>query len=504
VRTVFLAVALLTLGSGSAHAARERSGSVDVFLVLDESGSMKPIFSRVTSFIGDALVQGYLEPEDYLCVIGFSSEARIRVSQRLSSDAEKENLAELVRTLNVVPQGYTDLGRALEEALRQLERLSHPSHQQVVLILTDGVNHPPRDSPYFAPVKPDRPDKGGGMPPTSGFNDRFLAQVENLSKKGFRTHVVGIGTITDAQKLGEALATDYTLLKAFDAAELEKSLAPFWDDTINLTGVSGPEEPCLPGDEMSLAARLASTSDQEREVQVSAVTVSELKRVVGGSATESLSAAAGVSEPRWTFSPRQERELFVKVRLPPEFPAGDFTATLKFDQASAVKFYPPEATFTFHVPSFWERHGFTLTGSALGLAFAGIGLFFYRRRPIPVTMVVDGEAQTLRPVPYRITGHASVGGGASDRFRLVGLPQKVAVLERRSVTSFALISSRPDLVPTLPDYALGDPIEVRTAEGAAERRVVRFVRHQKRPSPVKARPVPAARTPTSGGGVDFR
>jgi hypothetical protein len=504
-RTAFfiapLGVALLVLGPLHAHAARERSGSVDVFLVLDESGSMKPIFSRVTAFIGEALVQGYLEPEDYLCVIGFSSEARIRVSQRLSSEAEKENLAELVRTLNVVPQGYTDLGRALEEALRQLERLSHPSHQQVVLILTDGVNHPPRDSPYFAPVKP---DKGGGMPPTSGFNDRFLAQVESLSKKGFRTHVVGIGTITDAQKLGDALATDYTLLQAFDAAELEKSLARFWDDTINLEGVAGPEAPCLPGDEMSLSARLASTSDQEREVQVSGVTVSELKRVVGDSATESLSATAEVAEPRWTFSPRQERELLVKVRLPPEFPAGDFAATLKFDQASAVKFYPPEATFTFHVPSFWERHGFTLAGSALGLAFAGAGLVFYRRRPIPVTMVVDGEAQTLRPVPFRVTGHASVGGGASDRFRLVGLPQKVAVLERRSVTSFALISSRPDLVPTLPDYALGDPIEVRTAEGAAERRVVRFVRHQKRPSAVQARPVPAARTPTSGGGVDFR
>ncbi len=92
-----------------------------MFLVLDESGSMKPIFSKVTAFVADALVRDYLEPGDYLCVIGFSSEARIRVSQRLSSEAEKENLSELVRTLNVVPQGYTDMGRSLEEALKQLE-----------------------------------------------------------------------------------------------------------------------------------------------------------------------------------------------------------------------------------------------------------------------------------------------------------------------------------------------------------------------------------------------
>jgi Mg-chelatase subunit ChlD len=192
-------------------AARERAGSVDVFLILDESGSMKPIFSRVTAFVADSLVRDYLEPGDYLCVVGFASDARIRVSQRLSSSAEKENLGELVRTLNVVPQGFTDLGRALEEALKQLGRLSDPSHQQVVLILTDGVNHPPRESAYFAPVKK---DTGKGLPPTSDFNDRFLTQVRSLSEQGFRTHVVGIGTVTDARKLGDALGAEYTLLKS--------------------------------------------------------------------------------------------------------------------------------------------------------------------------------------------------------------------------------------------------------------------------------------------------
>jgi hypothetical protein len=84
----------------------------------------------------------------------------------------------------------------------------------------------------------------------------------------------------------------------------------------------------------------------------------------------------------------------------------------------------------------------------------------------------------------------------------VGLPQKVAVLERRSVDSFALVSSKPDLVPTLPEYALGDAFEVRTADG--ERKVVRFVRFQRKATPVKPRPAPSAPKPTVEGGVDFR
>ncbi len=495
-----LGVSLVVLAPGLVLAARERAGNVDVFLVLDESGSMKPIFSRVTAFVSEALVRDYLEPGDYLCVVGFSSEARIRVSQRLSSPAEKENLGELVRTLNVVPQGYTDMGRALEEALKQLERLSDPSHQQVVLILTDGVNHPPRESPYFAPVKR---DTGKGLPPTSDFNERFLAQVKTLSEKGFRTHVVGIGTVTDAQKLGEALGAEYTLLKEFNSEELVKGLSSFWDDTINLRGLSGPDESCLPGGEMALEVRLQSTSEQEREVHVAGVSVTALRRLAARAGEEALSATASLGgEPRWSLLPRQEGSFAIRVALPPDFPSGDFEASLSFDQSSAVKFYPPQASFTFHVPSLWERYGLALGGGGAALAFGAIGLVFHRRRPIPVTMVVEGEASTMRPVPFRIHGHSSLGGGASDRFRLVGLPQKVAVLERRSVDSFALVSSRPDLVPTLPEYTLGEAVEVRTAEG--KRKVVRFVRFQKRATPVKPRLVPSAPSTTSTGDVDFR
>jgi Mg-chelatase subunit ChlD len=500
-RILLLGFALSTAAPQLALAARERVGSVDVFLVLDESGSMKPIFSKVTAFIADALVRDYLEPGDYLCVIGFSSEARIRVSQRLSSKEEKENLGELVRSLNVVPQGYTDLGRSLEETRKQLSRLSDPSHQQVVLVLTDGVNHPPRESPYFAPVKR---DTGKGLPPTSDFNERFLAQVKSLSRQGYRTHVVGIGTVTDARKLGEALGAEHTVLKEFDSEELARALSRFWDDTIDLAGVNGPDAACLPGGEMALDVRLRSTSEQDREIHLGAISVRDLKRLAAGTISESLSASAAVAgEPRWALAARGDGNFPIRVALPADFPAGDFEATLRFEQRSAVKFYPPEASFRFHVPSFWERYGAALGGVAFAVALGAAGILSYRRRPIPVTMVVEGEAipQSMRPVPFRIHGHSSIGGGASDRFRVTGLPQKVAVLERRSVDSFSLVSTRPELVPTLPEYTLGEAVEVRTAEG--ERKVVRFVRFQKKAAVARPRVVPTPK-PTAGGGVDFR
>lgn len=254
---------------------------------------------------------------------------------------------------------------------------------------------------------------------------------------------------------------------------------------------------------MALEVRLRSTSEQGREVHLQGVSVSGLKRLAAGAGSENLAATATLGgEPRWALAPRQEGSFPIRVALPPDFPSGDFEASLSFDQSSAVKFYPPDASFTFHVPSFWERYGLAFGGGIFALGFCAAGIVLHRRRPIPVTMVVEGEAQSMRPMPFRIHGHASVGGGASDRFRVVGLPHKVAVLERRSVDSFALVSSKPDLVPTLLEYALGDAVEIRTAEG--ERKLVRFVRFQKKAMPVKPRVVPSAPKPTSEGGVDFR
>jgi len=483
----FLLAAFLLVAPLPLEAARERVGNVDVFIVLDESGSMKPIFQRVTAFIADALVRDYLSPGDYLCVIGFSDFPRVRVSQRLSSAGEKENLSEIVRRLNVVPQGFTDMGRSLEETLKQLQLLAHPSHQQILLILTDGVNQPPRDSPYYYPAGPE----SGASTPPSLFNDAFLGSVRALSAKGHRMHVVGIGKDTDARKLAEALGAGYTLLREWSASELSAGLAHFWDDTINLVKVESPGEPVPPGAEIVLTVKLSSTSEQNREVELAAVTVTGVEPAP----TVSLPAR------RVAVPSRQDTFFEVALTIPPSALPGDYRATVTFEQTSAVKFYPPDASFTFHVPSFWERYGSWLAVSSLGVVACALGIVFYRRRPIPIVMVVDGQVDSGKPVLLRIGGFCAFGGGATDRFRVSGLPQKTAVLERATVDRLAFISTKPDVVPTVLEYALGEPIEVRAS--GESKRVVRFERAKKKAARPRSRPSAAPR-PTGGSAVDFR
>ncbi len=109
---------------------------------------------------------------------------------------------------------------------------------------------------------------------------------------------------------------------------------------------------------------------------------------------------------------------------------------------------------------------------------------------------------------FRITSTCSVGGGATDRFRIAGLPPKLAVLERRSVDRFALVSTKPEIVPTVPEYRLGDPFEVRVGSAPADRRTVRFVRWQRRSTrprpPVRPAPTRTGRAPGAPADVDFR
>jgi Mg-chelatase subunit ChlD len=498
--------ALLMLAAADARAARERTGSIDAFLVLDESGSMKPIFSKVLVYVAEAIVRDYLEPQDYLCMVGFSDVSRVRVSQRLSSAAEKENLAALVKNLNVVPQGYTDMGRALEEIQRQIDHLADPSHQQVILILTDGLNQPPRDSPYFDPAKR---DIGTGLAPPSGFNQHFQQQVQALAARGHRIHVVGIGTETDARKLAEALGAGYTILRDFNIEELRTGLAGFWDDTINLEGLDVPPGPLRPGQSLTAKVRLRSTSDSQREVELKAVRAVTLPLGAASAAPAPGGVAVTLSATRVALPPGGRGGFDVRVSLPEGFPSGDYRFTLAFDLASAVKFYPQQADVAFHVPSFWELHGRAVVASAVAGIVLVVGFVLYRRRAIPLVLVAEGDAAgSAKPIPFRIAMACSLGGGATDRFRVAGLPQKVAVFERRSVDRFALLSSQPELVPTLLEYHLGQPVEVRTGSGPSDRKVIRFVRHTRKPASSRPRPpapVRTTRAPAGGeGGVDFR
>ena len=135
---------------------------------------------------------------------------------------------------------------------------------------------------------------------------------------------------------------------------------------------------------MALDVRLQSTSTREkREVHVQGIVVrletTRRGRRSPGPVGDRGARRRGPPGAR----PAQEGRFPLRVALPPDFPSGDFEASVAFDQSSAVKFYPPEASFTFHVPSFRERYGLALGGGGAALASGVVGLVSTAGVPFP-------------------------------------------------------------------------------------------------------------------------
>lgn len=178
------AAALLDPAFGGEAAALERRGA-DVVLALDVSRSMEArdvAPSRLEAARGEigTLVRG--APGDRFGLVAFTGEARVLVP--LTEDGPGlAAMADLADGLGF-PTGGTDLGAALEEALRLLEAGGGGAGGAVIL-LTDGEDH-------------------GG---------RGRAAAERCRERGAAVHVLGIGTarggkIPLAGEGGEAFLRD--------------------------------------------------------------------------------------------------------------------------------------------------------------------------------------------------------------------------------------------------------------------------------------------------------
>ena len=122
-------------------------------IVIDMSGSMKTngyflvVRRAVSSFVSS------LPTGDYLSILGFNrTTSRLIVPQRLQDN--RADLIELVDSLqeptpkqSTAPEQYTDIGKALEETIRELRAPEAP-RLQFVFFMTDGIHDPGPDSKY--------------------------------------------------------------------------------------------------------------------------------------------------------------------------------------------------------------------------------------------------------------------------------------------------------------------------------------------------------------------
>jgi hypothetical protein len=164
----------------------------DVFVILDVSGSMEEQsrFTNVQDYLDREVVSGLLKNGDNFTLVTFGDSANEQFTRTVNSDSDKSALMSDLRKIEP-DNNFTDIGMAMEKLAEILEKREESGVRRVILFITDGLNAPPPGSKY----------RGSDL----AVDERFKELGEKISRGSWFLYVIGIGGLTDAQNIANAL-----------------------------------------------------------------------------------------------------------------------------------------------------------------------------------------------------------------------------------------------------------------------------------------------------------
>jgi hypothetical protein len=122
------------------------SASVNYLLLVDESGSMRPLWPAVRSALASFALA---VPEGgQLDVRTFAGTVRQRIPATQSTEATRRSWMADLGDLDAPRGQHTDLGRAAEAAVAAIAATPRTETPSFIFILTDGIQEPEPGSPY--------------------------------------------------------------------------------------------------------------------------------------------------------------------------------------------------------------------------------------------------------------------------------------------------------------------------------------------------------------------
>ena len=199
-----LLLAVFFILAGTFANADEREEPVDVIIALDKSLSMIEEIDAVKEYVRTAIIDQLLIPGDFLTVVAFFGKTQIPISAFLKTNKEKDNLSATISRIEADGR-FTDIGNALDVLAAELEKQSDPDRKKYLLLITDGKQEAPPESKYYSP--------------DGSFNHEFLANTRIIQMKGWKIHVLGIGTEHAARELAEQLSGKYSEVSSEPTSE---------------------------------------------------------------------------------------------------------------------------------------------------------------------------------------------------------------------------------------------------------------------------------------------
>ncbi|HUZ17349.1 MAG TPA: vWA domain-containing protein [Spirochaetia bacterium] len=176
-----LVLIVLLIAAVGMHYVHADPAPIDLIVLLDTSESMLPYWSETTDYLIKDIITNQLHQGDTFHLISFASRPEIEVAQQIQGEASIQKI--LARLLLLQPLGrYTDLVAAIKYLYQYTIDLPLSTDKKII-ILTDGIDDPPPDSPFPLKLGPNGQD-------TSDNRQQIIETAQAMRRHGWEVHII--------------------------------------------------------------------------------------------------------------------------------------------------------------------------------------------------------------------------------------------------------------------------------------------------------------------------
>jgi von Willebrand factor type A domain len=176
--------------------ADQRVDNIEIYLVLDKSLSMVEEIGSVKEYVLNNILNKLVIEGDYFLLIPFYGKTDQSFNAYIKSAQDKNQVSNDITQIQADGR-FTDIGNALS-TLRKSIISDTDSVRKYMLLITDGKQEAPPDSPFYSP--------------DGSFNHEFLSNTKEIQREGWKIVVLGIGNDTAAKEIARELSAAYVLV----------------------------------------------------------------------------------------------------------------------------------------------------------------------------------------------------------------------------------------------------------------------------------------------------
>jgi Mg-chelatase subunit ChlD len=335
VKTVLFLLLVILVASYSF--SREKA---NIILVVDHSKSMDTNFQELKTYMEREILT-LLEHGDYLFYIQFAGTAEVLYADEVTGPESVEEIREIIGR-GQPDLSYTDIGCALEtmfDAFLQVH--GKVNEKSVLFFITDGINEPPPESDYYT--------KDYAKQKT------FYDLAEYRETHPWKVMVLNIGDSKDARDLSTILDGEHILISShLDSRILSGKIGDFLG---HMELIIEPDMGTFWVWGKNIPFRLESTYSREREIMITGIEITGLKKMEKNS-WEDIDTGLQVVQSlpmHINVSPASAAKGEFRLDLPGEIKNGKYSGKIIFftDQTGVLLTRSFDITFSRSFPVFF-------------------------------------------------------------------------------------------------------------------------------------------------------